>query len=158
MATSMDIAQMVPLKLDGTNYIHWASIVRTFLKGLNLWRYVTGACPLPVLAVVNSNLKAVDEWEINNSKALTLLVSSVSSSISFQIGKFDCAHDAWVFLEKRYMGTNFAQKYKLAMDLHFLRQMPNQSISDFYAQMSLLWDQLAAMDPQFKYEEDTVIF
>ncbi|KAG9454499.1 hypothetical protein H6P81_007403 [Aristolochia fimbriata] len=158
MATSMDIAQIVPVKPDGTNYIHWASIVRTFLKGRNLWRYVTGACPLPVLAADNSNLKAVDEWEINNSKALTLLVSSMSPSISFLIGKFDCAHDAWVFLEKRYMGTNFAQKYKLAMDLHSLQQMSNQSISDFYAQMSLLWDQLAAMDPQFKYEEDTVIF
>ncbi|KAG9441380.1 hypothetical protein H6P81_017234 [Aristolochia fimbriata] len=36
--------------------------------------------------------------------------------------------------------------------------MPNQSISDFYAQMSLLWDQLAVMDPQFEYEVDTIIF
>ncbi|KAG9447270.1 hypothetical protein H6P81_013398 [Aristolochia fimbriata] len=158
MATSMDIAQIVPVKLDGTNYVHWATIVRTFLKGRNLWRYVTGACPLPVLAADNSNLKAVDEWEVNNSKAMTLLVSSVSPSISFQIGKFDCARDAWVFLEKHYRGSNFDHKYKLIMDLHAIRQMPNQSISDFYAQMSLLWDQLAAMDPQFKYEEDTVIF
>ncbi|KAG9459132.1 hypothetical protein H6P81_003640 [Aristolochia fimbriata] len=158
MATSIDIAQIVPVKLDGTNYVHWASIVRTFLKGRNLWRYVTGACPLPILAADNSNLKAVDDWEVNNSKTMTLLVNFVSPSISFQIGKFDCAHDVWVFLEKRYRGTNFAQKYKLAIDLHALRQMPNQSISNFYAQMSLLWDQLAIMDPQFKYEEDTVIF
>ncbi|KAG9447646.1 hypothetical protein H6P81_013774 [Aristolochia fimbriata] len=158
MATSMDIAQIVPMKLDDTNYVHWASIVRTFLKGQNLWKYVTSACPLPVLAADNSNLKAVDEWEINNSKALTLLVSSVSSSINFQIGKFDCAHDAWVFLKKLYMSTNFAQIYKLAMDLHSLRQMPNQSISDFYAQMSFLCDQLANMDPKFEYEVDIVIF
>ncbi|KAG9439538.1 hypothetical protein H6P81_019703 [Aristolochia fimbriata] len=158
MATSMDIAQIVSVKLDGTNYVHCASIMHTFLKGQNLWKYVIGACPLPVLVADNSNLKAVDEWEINNSKALTLLVSSVSSSISFHIGKSDCAHDGWLFLEKRYMGTNFAQKYKLAIDLHSLRKMPNQSISDFYAQISLLWDQLAAMDHKFEYEVDTVIF
>ncbi|KAG9459240.1 hypothetical protein H6P81_003748 [Aristolochia fimbriata] len=120
-ATSMDFAQIVPVKFDDTNYFHWVSIMRTFLKGQNLWKYATGACPLP-------------------------------------IGKFDSAKDVWLFLEKQYMGTNFAQKYKLEMDLRSLRQMPNQSISDFYAQMSLLWDQLAAMDPKFEYEVDTIIF
>ncbi|KAG9456868.1 hypothetical protein H6P81_001376 [Aristolochia fimbriata] len=42
MATYMDIAQIVPVKLDDTNYVHWVSIMYTFLKGQNLRKYVTG--------------------------------------------------------------------------------------------------------------------
>ncbi|KAG9447199.1 hypothetical protein H6P81_013327 [Aristolochia fimbriata] len=149
MATSVESVQVVPIKLDNSNYVHWASFMRNFFKGRNLWKYVTGDCKKPIVTSDTSSTKALEDWEINNSRAIALLASAVSPSISLQVGKFEFAADAWCFLEKRFVGTNFAQKYKLEMDIRSLRQGPSQYISDFFAQMSLLWDQLAVMDPKF---------
>ncbi|KAG9453172.1 hypothetical protein H6P81_006076 [Aristolochia fimbriata] len=47
-----------------------------------------------------SSAKALEEWEINNSRAITQLASVVSPSISSQVGKFEFAVDAWSFMEK----------------------------------------------------------
>ncbi|KAG9439920.1 hypothetical protein H6P81_020085 [Aristolochia fimbriata] len=145
MASTVESAQIVPVKLDNSNYVHWASLMHNFLKGRNLWKYVMGNCKMPIATLDVSSTKAIEEWEINNSRDITLLASVVSPSISLQV-------------EKRFVGTNFAQKYKLEMDIRSLRQGPSQSNSNFYVQMSLLWDQLAVMDPKFEYDKDTLIF
>ncbi|KAG9453416.1 hypothetical protein H6P81_006320 [Aristolochia fimbriata] len=142
MASTVESVQIVPVKLDNSNYVLWASLMRNFLKGRNLWKYVTGNCKMPIATSDVSSTKAIQEWEINNSWVITLLASAVSPSISLQVGKFELAVDAWSFLEKRFVGTNIAQKYKLEIDIRSLCQGPLQSISDFYAQMSLLWDKL----------------
>ncbi|KAG9444876.1 hypothetical protein H6P81_016216 [Aristolochia fimbriata] len=42
MANTVESIQIVPVKLDNSNYVHWASLMRNFLKGRNLWTYVTG--------------------------------------------------------------------------------------------------------------------
>ncbi|KAG9446583.1 hypothetical protein H6P81_012711 [Aristolochia fimbriata] len=158
MASSIESVHVVLVKLDNSNYVHWASFMRNFLKGQNLWKYVTGSCKMPIATSDASLSKVIEEWETNNSRAITLLASALSPSISLQVGKFEFAYDAWSFLEKRFVGTNFAQKYKLEMDIRSLRQGPSLFISDFFAQMSLLWDQSAVMYPKFACDKDILLF
>lgn len=89
------------------------------------------------------------ECEVNNNKILTWIANTISPTISMQFSKFDTVKEVWDFLSTRYNQTNFARKYKLEMDIRTLKQQKSQSISDFPSQMSILWGQLALMEPKW---------
>ena len=58
----------------------------------------------------------------------------------------------WDFHIKRYNQINFALKYKLELDIHNLKQQPEQSMTDFHSQMSLIWDQFVLMAPNWTHD------
>ncbi|GMY24222.1 Zinc finger, CCHC-type [Fagus crenata] len=140
--------------------------MRNFLKGKGLWKYVTGekTCPkkLEDQKVADFESK-VEEWEMNNSKIVTWIANTVTTSISMQLGKFETAKEVWDFLARRYVQTDFARRSKLELDLASLKQKTGQSISDFHSEMLVLWDQLALMEPKwtvdaelyYQYREET---
>ncbi|KAG9442993.1 hypothetical protein H6P81_018847 [Aristolochia fimbriata] len=120
MATFVESVQVVPVKLDNSNYVHWASFMRNFLKGRNLWKYVTGDCKKPIVTSDVSSTKAFDDWEINNSRVITLLASAVSPFISLQDRlavmdpKFACDNDTLLF-------QSYIDEFKLVQFLMALR-------------------------------------
>jgi hypothetical protein len=125
--------------------------MRNFLKGKGLWKYVTGekTCPKKLEGQKVADFESkVEEWEMNNSKIVTWIANTVITSISMQLGKFETAKEVWDFLARRYVQTDFARRYKLELDLASLKQKTGQSISDFHSEMSVLWDQLALMEPK----------
>ncbi|OMO58863.1 Zinc finger, CCHC-type [Corchorus capsularis] len=148
-------SQPITIKLDGTNYNHWSYLMRNFLKGKGLWKYVTGdkKCPRPQDGLENF-VSEYEEWEINNSKILTWIANCVIPSISMLLGRFNTAKEVWDFLEKRYVQTDLARRYKLEMDLAALKQKRGQSISDFHSEMQVIWDQLAAMEPKWTVDAE----
>ena len=58
----------------------------------------------------------------------------------------------WDFHIKRYNQINFALKYKLELDIHNLKSQPEQSMTDFHFQMSLIWDQFVLMAPNWTHD------
>ncbi|XP_026405366.1 uncharacterized protein LOC113300357 [Papaver somniferum] len=80
-----------------------------------------------------------------------------------QLTGFEEAKEAWDFLAKRYTQVDFAQRYKLEQDIRALEQQPEQTISDFHSEMSIVWNQLALMEPKWtvdvelwqKYREES---
>lgn len=166
-----ELARPISVILDGKNYSQWSYHMKIFLKGRGLWKYVTGDKSCPIISVVdfkNEEKKAkwetdVDQWEIENNKIMTWIANTVDHSISLQFNKFETAKAIWDYLSNRYNQTNFALKYKLEMDIRNIKQLPGQPISDFYNQMSIIWDQLALMEPKWtvdatlyeQYREET---
>jgi len=37
----------VSVRLDGKNYSYWSYVMRNFLKGKKMWRYVSGTYMIP---------------------------------------------------------------------------------------------------------------
>jgi hypothetical protein len=103
--TTSDSSHPISIQMNGPNYSHWAFLMRNFLKGKGLWKYVTGekTCPKKLECQKFAYFESkVEEWEMNN-------------------------------------------------------------ISDFHSEMSVLWDQLALMEPKwtvdaelyYQYKEET---
>ncbi|XP_077252465.1 uncharacterized protein LOC143891842 [Tasmannia lanceolata] len=118
--------------------------MQSFLKGKGLWKYVTGD-----LKPLKKDDPKFDDWEINNNKILTWIANTVTPSISMQFGRFDTAKDVWDFMSRRYLQSNFARKYKLEQDLRSLRHQKGQFVSEFHSQMTIIWDELALMEPKW---------
>jgi hypothetical protein len=48
MATERDDSlQSVSVRLDGKNYSYWSYVMRNFLKGKKMWRYISGTYVVP---------------------------------------------------------------------------------------------------------------
>ncbi|XP_026419743.1 uncharacterized protein LOC113315701 [Papaver somniferum] len=99
--------QPITVKFDGTNYNHWSFLMRSFLKGKSMWKYIDGKAKKPANGVVitdkgkDTGEETAESWEINNHKILTWLSNTVVTSISMQLTSFETAKDAWEFLSKR---------------------------------------------------------
>jgi hypothetical protein len=42
-----DSLKSVSVRLDGKNYLYWSYVMRNFLKGKKMWRYVSGTYVVP---------------------------------------------------------------------------------------------------------------
>ncbi|XP_026425328.1 uncharacterized protein LOC113321639 [Papaver somniferum] len=168
---SRENSQPITVRFDGINYNHWSFLMRSFLKGKSMWKYVDGIEKKPTTSSSvgkgkeNETQKKdpKEEWDINNHRILTWIGNTIIPSISMQLTSFEVAKDAWDFLSKRYTQINFAQRYKLEQDIRSMKQSHDQSIFFFHSEMSLIWNQLALMEPIWtvdlelwqKYREET---
>lgn len=130
---ALESAQPITIRLDGHNYSHWSFLMRSFIKGRGLWKYISGDSKCP-----SKDDSKYADWEINNNNILTWIANTVTPLISMQLGKVDIAKQAWDFLSQRYVHKNFADKYKLEWDIRYLKQQKGQSISDFHSEMSVI--------------------
>src|SRR5581483_12044726 len=142
MARKDDSLQSISTQLDGKNYSYWSYVMKNFLRGKNMWGYVSGTSLKPTDDKAANYLSLVDSWETDNSKVITWINNSVVQSIGTQLAKYDTAKEVWDHLERLYTQSNFAKQYQLETDIRDLRQN-ELSIQEFYAAMSDLWDQLA---------------
>ncbi|KAJ9550333.1 hypothetical protein OSB04_014378 [Centaurea solstitialis] len=142
MSPKDDSLQSISTQLDGKNYSYWSYVMKIFLRGKNMWGYVTGKSSKPTDEKAANYSLLVDSWETDNSKVITWINNSVAQSIGTQLAKYDTAKEVWDHLERLYTQSNFAKQYQLETDIHALRQN-ELSVQEFYAAMSDLWDQLA---------------
>lgn len=91
--------------LDGTNYNQWSQNMTIYLKGISQWRTVTSPSQKPVqgkdeeLATFHARL---DTWESTQCKILSWFINTSSSAIQPLLSRLESAHEAWLFLAKRY--------------------------------------------------------
>jgi hypothetical protein len=58
----------------------------------------------------------------------------------------------------RYSSIDGSREYQIILDLFRLKQESDQSITDFFARMQFLWDQLALSDPAWKDPTDAQMY
>ena len=83
-----------------------------FLKGKEVWKYVSRIAKYPVVGVEKFN-ELFLIWETNNSKIITWINNSVEQRISVQLVKFKTAKEIWNYLSRLFVQNNFAVKYQL---------------------------------------------
>ena len=144
--------------LEGNkNYLSWSQAMCSFLKSRMLWYYCTSAITIPVKGASEEDVSFLNhmiEWDSHNHMILTWIRNTSIPSISNLLDSFDDAKSAWDMLAKRYSTTHGSMKYQLVVELHQLRQEPEQSINDYYDQLRFIWDQIDLSDPTCACSKD----
>ena len=94
-------------KLTGkANYLTWAKSWQWAFKLAKLWSIVDGSRKKPELRSEgqssDSDVKAVGEWEEENTQAMFLLIQGVSSRLQPDIVAYDTAAEAWQAMKDRF--------------------------------------------------------
>lgn len=149
--------KVINVRLNGGNYSYWASVMKIFLVGKEVWGHVTGLIvkPPPV------NVKAYDptyavkheeyvknfgKWEVENARILTWFHNSSEPSIGMNFSRYDTAKEVWDYLKRMYLESNFAKQYELEGSIRRATQ-GDKTIKEFYNEMTQYWDQLMLMEP-----------
>lgn len=72
------IVRPINVILDGSNYSMWAQNMDVFLKGRQLWRYVTGAVPKPIHKDNEKEefASSIEEWDSIHYKILSWFINT----------------------------------------------------------------------------------
>ena len=90
---------------------------------------------------------------------MSWFINTSISSIHNLLPRLETAEAAWNFLTDRYNCTNDSSlEFHIESKLYQMRQEIGQSISDFYSQTSIMWEQLSAVDPPLVCFKDIELF
>ena len=93
-------------------------------------------------------------WKSINYKIISWFSKTCVISISLTFGNLDNAKDVWDMLAQHYNTIDLAQRFQIVTKLHRMCQEPGQHITEFYSQMTHLWNQLALCEPKWRDKDD----
>lgn len=109
----MDKIDIIPVKLDGTNYMSWSFHLKNVVEGQGLLRYLDGSNPAPKTAIgkdaSGSDAKTLASWNQHNAKVVIWILNFVYSSISLALQAYTKASDVWIHLKNLYQQPNKAR-------------------------------------------------
>ena len=130
--------------LGGENYAAWARAVRKALLIKNKLGFIDGTLTLSSpLVSTPSNVQA---WIRCDNMVGTWLTNSVSPKLQSSIIYEDAALEIWNDLKNRFAQTNGPRVFNLQKDIAELHQ-GELSITDFFTQLKVFWDQLQNLSP-----------
>ncbi|KAJ8615218.1 hypothetical protein MRB53_034590 [Persea americana] len=99
-----NIANLIPIKLDSTNFLLWKSLFRPILRNHHLEHFIDGSTPVPPREITTVDGKmtpnhAFFAWFEWDQMLLSWINATLSdSALPYIVGK-DTANDAWESLE-----------------------------------------------------------
>ncbi|XP_030941568.1 uncharacterized protein LOC115966477 [Quercus lobata] len=131
-------------KIGGENYSAWAHAVRKALLTKNKLGFIDGTLTLSSpLVSTPSNVQA---WIRCDNMVGTWLTNSVSPKLQASIIYEDTTLEIWNDLKNRFAQTNGPRVFNLQKDIAELHQ-GEMSITDFFTQLKVFWDQLQNLSP-----------
>lgn len=125
-------SEILPIKMDGKNYLSWEFQFHMFVKGKELWGHIDGSIPKPT-----ENAEKA-KWESNDAKVITWILSSVDSKIVLNLRSYTTAKDMWAYLKKIYNQDNPARRFQLELDISEYSQ-GTMSIQEYYSGFINIW-------------------
>ena len=130
--------------IGGENYSAWAHAVRKALLTKNKLGFIDGTLTLSSpLVSTPSNVQA---WIRCVNMVGTWLTNSVSPKLQASVIYEDTALEIWNDLKNRFSQTNGPRVFNLQKDIAELHQ-GEMSITDFFTQLKVFWDQLQNLSP-----------
>ncbi|KAK9165803.1 hypothetical protein Scep_000994 [Stephania cephalantha] len=111
--------QMVPMKLDRTNFVFWKSMMLPLFRGCKLDGYNLGTVPRPPVTLAESGLPnpEYETWYEKDQVCLGWLISSLDKSVASCAMGVSSAYDVWHVIEE-YCGSHYR-----AMSHYYKRQI-----------------------------------
>ncbi|PRQ56554.1 putative RNA-directed DNA polymerase [Rosa chinensis] len=156
------IYNLLPVKLDNSNYLTWSFQMHNMLKSLGLEGYIDGSysCP-PQFLVTDCSVDAgvtrkFQEWEKNDKALMTLITATLSSeALSFVVGSHNSC-EVWKNLRVRYGVHSRSAAMQLQTNLYTI-QKGDDSIDRYFQRIKNITDQLASIGIHIPDEEIIII-
>ncbi|XP_056159465.1 uncharacterized protein LOC130135111 [Syzygium oleosum] len=127
-----DFPNMKEYRLDGKNYLQWAQIVRTFLKGKGKLSHLEGIGP-------EKSDPKFQTWDEEDSSIMSWLWSSMQPKFSKNYMFLPTAKDIWEAVRQSYSKVQDAVViYELKTKASTTKQ-GNRSVTEYYNLMRGLW-------------------
>ncbi|PRQ30495.1 putative RNA-directed DNA polymerase [Rosa chinensis] len=145
-----NFCNLIPVHLDGSNYVTWKFLLQTMLRGCGLMKYVDGSFPCPSQYMITEEGGVLSKvtadqyltWKQNDYVVMTLLAATLSSGVlSFVVGS-NTSREILCLLKERYASTSWFNKEQLKSNFYKL-QKGSDSIDNYLDRVKIACDQLA---------------
>ncbi|KAJ8639269.1 hypothetical protein MRB53_015963 [Persea americana] len=142
-----NIANLIPIKLDNSNFLLWKSLFRPILQSHCLEPFIDGLALIPPRDLTDSANKttpnpAFFEWCEKDPTLLSWINATLSNSALPYIVGMETTKAAWDSLECRYGSFSRSHIIELKKRLQHIKR-ESSSMQDYLHQIQVLADQLA---------------
>ncbi|KAL0713310.1 hypothetical protein Bca4012_020288 [Brassica carinata] len=142
---------LIPVTLEGSNYLVWSRLARVTLGGHGLWdSHIMKAEASKKMTQEDSQasgLKNEDKWVQEDMLTLEIIHSSLSVSILEAYSHCESAKELWESLQKVYgNASNLSQVFKVKELINNLTQ-DEMEFNQFFGNFSSLWAKLDVLRP-----------
>ncbi|XP_048489903.1 uncharacterized protein LOC125491870 [Beta vulgaris subsp. vulgaris] len=124
-----------------SGYNDWKRSVIIGLLAKNKLGFIDGSITKP-----SADSSLIKAWSRCNSTLISWLIHVLDVTIARSILHFDSAREIWLNLKERFGQTSGTQVYSIQQQIAKLEQ-GNLSLSAFYTQLKMLWDEVDAHTP-----------
>lgn len=152
----MDANRVLIEKLTNQNYEAWNFRMKMLLIKENLWKYVNSDPIAPVIKAATSttpeevtNQAAIDEWILNDSKALAIIALSVDDKQLNLIKKAETSKAAWKELQEYHQKSSLAHQASVLKKLCKLELEEDGDMELHLFQIEELFEKLSNLGKNF---------
>ncbi|KAJ8625636.1 hypothetical protein MRB53_034166 [Persea americana] len=140
-----NIANLVPIKLDSTNFLLWKSLFRPILRSHQLEHFIDGSKPIPSPEIISANGETSPNhvfsvWFERDQTLLSWINATLSAfALPYIVGK-ETAKDAWETLEHRHDPVSLEELHALLVceELSLADDITIEAFTAFIASKSTL--------------------
>lgn len=160
LTTKMESSRVIviPVSLQGPNYLLWSRMVKTALGGKGLWSHCISDSPKSLKAADSSSSPSTDEtgskqvseekWHQEDLMVLSILQSSLAPSILEAYSYCESAISLWSTLNKVYGNlSNISRVFEIKRAINDLTQEEAEFTAHLGKYRSL-WSELESLRPQ----------
>ncbi|GAV81455.1 UBN2_3 domain-containing protein, partial [Cephalotus follicularis] len=129
-----NISNLIPIKLNHTNYLLWKSLFEPILRGHKLMHYIDGSLPPP--APTDSTFAA---WYEKDQMLVSWINATLSETALPYIMGVNSSKQAWDILNRRYASTTPSHVLSLRRKLSRVKK-GSQSMHEYLQQFKELAD------------------
>ncbi|XP_074284704.1 uncharacterized protein LOC141610110 [Silene latifolia] len=134
---------LVSKKFNGKNYDLWADAVKTALDAKNKLSFVEGHVKRPVLSKGQEETLEAVAWRQCNAMLKSWIRCSIEEDLHASISFAGTVAEIWKELRDSYSTGNAPRVHQLKAELADCKQKKDQSVTDYYTKMKMIWDELA---------------
>uniref|UniRef100_A0A2N9GBG4 Integrase catalytic domain-containing protein n=1 Tax=Fagus sylvatica TaxID=28930 RepID=A0A2N9GBG4_FAGSY len=145
------MSNLMPVKLDSTNFIVWKHQLSSILRAYSMINFVDGTIQSPSRFLVDAEGNSTttvnpefQSWDIRDQALLTLINSTLSPSVLPMVVGQDTAQSVWKTLEHRFTSTSRSNVLNLKIELHNLKK-GSESVSSYLQKIKNSRDKLIAV-------------
>jgi len=126
---------LLPYRLDGKNYLQWAQLVQTFLKGRGKLSHLTSLPP----AETDPNFQV---WDIEDSLIMSWLWNAMQPDVSRNYMFLSTAREIWEVAKQTYSKVqDVSVIYEVKTKISSTKQ-GGMTVTEYYNSMNGLWLEL----------------
>jgi hypothetical protein len=104
----------------------------------------------PLAVSTDANDKAIKAWHLDDDHVMAVVGMNVELNIRSCLEDHSTAKEMWDHLKARYQQSSSALRYSIRYNLHYLQQLQDMSVEEYYIAFTKLSRQLASMVPKPK--------